>query len=435
MKNEKPDNIDNINIRSEEIDEILGRSPNWIVRRGITSIALIIMLLITGSWFFRYPDKINSTIVVTTTNVPASIISKTSARIAKLFVCDKQKVVKGDIIALLENTADFTNVLEVSVKLDSLKNFIGNYKTTVICDFSGNYSLGDLQSYFSTFRNSYNDYLDFIASDYYTSKAILLQQRIAHYNSAFKKLGEQEDVSKMEYDLSSKQFVRDSALYGQQVIPQSEFDKTKSNLLQDKYSWLSSGTSIDNALIEAGVTGQTLLELKKEYSDKTKEYEQALSLSYDNLVAQIKLWEQAYLLKAPAAGQVTFTKYWSENQNVITGDKICTVVPEGEESVSARLTLPIAGSGKVKAGQRVNIKFSNYPYMEYGTVTGIVKAISLVSADDTYTVDVDLPDGLLTNYGKQLAYRPEMQGTAEIITEDLRLIERLVMPLRYLAEK
>jgi HlyD family secretion protein len=239
----------------------------------------------------------------------------------------------------------------------------------------------------------------------------------------------------MEYDLSSKQFVRDSNLYGQQVIPQSELDKTKSTLLQNKYSWLTSGTSIDNALIESGATGQTLLELKKEYTDKKKEYEQALSLSYDNLVAQIKLWEQSYLLKAPATGQVTFTKFWSENQNVVAGDKICTVVPEGESSISARVTLPIAGSGKVKEGQKVNIKFDNYPYMEYGTVTGMVKAISLVPSEDTYIVDVDLPDGLQTSYGKQLAYKPEMQGTAEIITEDLRLIERLVMPLKYLAEK
>jgi multidrug resistance efflux pump len=426
---------DNINIRSEEIDEILGRTPNWIVRRGITAIAVIVLLLFAGSWFFRYPDKINSTIVITTTNIPASIVAKTSARITKIFVADKQEVAEGDIIALLENTADYKDVLCISEKLDSLKSFVGNYKTIVTCDFSGNYTLGDLQSHFSTFRNSYKDYLDFIASDYYTAKANLLQQRITQYGSVYKKLDEQEDISKMEYDLSNKQFVRDSNLYGQQVIPQSELDKTKSALLQDKYSWLTSGASIDNALIEAGVTGQTLLELKKEYNDKKKEYEQTLSLSYDNLVAQIKLWEQTYLLKAPADGQVTFTKYWSENQNVIAGDKICTVVPEGESSVSARVTLPIAGSGKVKAGQRVNIKFDNYPFMEYGTVTGIVKAISLVPADDTYIVEVDLPDGLLTNYGKQLSYKPEMQGTAEIITEDLRLIERLVMPLRYLAEK
>jgi multidrug resistance efflux pump len=435
MENEKPENINNINIRSEEIDEILGRSPNWIVRRGITSVALVFLLLLFGSWFFRYPDKINSTIVVTSSNIPANIISKTSARIAKIFVADKQEVDEGDIIALLENTAVYTNVLEVSLKLDSLKKFIGNYQTAVECDFSGNYTLGDLQSYFSTFRNNYNEYLDFIASDYYTSKASLLQQRIMQYNSVYKKLGEQEDISKMEYDLSSKQFARDSSLYRQEVIPQSEFDKTKGALLQDKYNWLTSGTSIDNAMIEAGVTGQTLLELKKEYNDKKKEYEQALSLSYDNLVAQLKLWEQSFLLKAPVSGQVTFAKFWSENQNVVAGDKICTIVPEGESNVSARVTLPIAGSGKVKEGQKVNMKFDNYPYMEYGTVTGTVKAISLVPADDTYTVEVDLPEGLQTSYGKKLAYKPEMKGTAEIITEDLRLIERLVMPLKYLLEK
>jgi len=35
-----------------------------------------------------------------------------------------------------------------------------------------------------------------------------------------------------------------------------------------------------------------------------------------------------------------------------------------------------------------------------------------------------------TNYGKTLPVTREMSGQAEIITEDLRLIERLLQPLK-----
>jgi HlyD family secretion protein len=35
----------------------------------------------------------------------------------------------------------------------------------------------------------------------------------------------------------------------------------------------------------------------------------------------------------------------------------------------------------------------------------------------------------VTNYKKELPFNQEMQGTAEIITKDRRLIERLVEPL------
>ena len=41
-----------------------------------------------------------------------------------------------------------------------------------------------------------------------------------------------------------------------------------------------------------------------------------------------------------------------------------------------------------------------------------------------YIVDVTLPEKLITSYNKEIIFKQEMRGTAEIITEDLRLIER-----------
>lgn len=92
--------------------------------------------------------------------------------------------------------------------------------------------------------------------------------------------------------------------------------------------------------------------------------------------------------------------------------------------------LPLARSGKVKSGQRVLIRFANYPDQEFGLVNGRVAGISLVPAEDNYRVEIELPDGLRTNYGKELPVSQEMQATAEIVTEDLRLIERFFQPLK-----
>jgi HlyD family secretion protein len=111
------------------------------------------------------------------------------------------------------------------------------------------------------------------------------------------------------------------------------------------------------------------------------------------------------------------------------------VVPEKSGSIIGKLLLPIAGSGKVKVGQKVNIKFSNYPHMEYGMVSGIIKSISSVPSDNAYLVEVSLPNGLLTNYKKTLAFNQNMQGNAEIITEDIRVLERVFQPLKALFKK
>ena len=77
------------------------------------------------------------------------------------------------------------------------------------------------------------------------------------------------------------------------------------------------------------------------------------------------------------------------------------------------------------------IRLNNYPDQEFGYVKGIIRSISPVpTAEDNYVVDIDLPKGLKTNYGKELPLTREMKGSAEIITEDMKLIERLLAPLR-----
>jgi len=138
-------------------------------------------------------------------------------------------------------------------------------------------------------------------------------------------------------------------------------------------------------------------------------------------------------LKTPIAGQVTFTNFWSINQFVSAGNVVFNVVPENEREIIGKATIPIAGAGKVEVGQRVNIKLDNYPYMEYGLLEGKITNISMVPVTTEkggyYTAEIKLINNLVTNYKKALPFNQEMQGNAEIITKDRRLIERLVEPL------
>jgi HlyD family secretion protein len=112
---------------------------------------------------------------------------------------------------------------------------------------------------------------------------------------------------------------------------------------------------------------------------------------------------------------------------------VFNVVPENEQKIIGKATVPIAGAGKVEVGQGVNIKLDNYPYMEYGLLVGKITNISMVPVSTEkggyYTAEIELVNNLVTNYNKELPFNQEMQGNAEIITKDRRLIERLVEPL------
>ncbi|MBP1618668.1 MAG: hypothetical protein H6Q14_2495 [Bacteroidetes bacterium] len=105
------------------------------------------------------------------------------------------------------------------------------------------------------------------------------------------------------------------------------------------------------------------------------------------LIASVQSWKKNYMLVAPTAGRVSFLKFWQTNQLVEANGKVFSVVPDRSGELLGKAELLSASLGKIKAGQRVNIKLDNYPYLEYGVVVGRVEAISLLPDEDgKYTV-------------------------------------------------
>jgi HlyD family secretion protein len=108
--------------------------------------------------------------------------------------------------------------------------------------------------------------------------------------------------------------------------------------------------------------------------------------------------------------------------------------------VVGKILLPQQGAGKVKVGQTVNVKLDNFPYLEYGMVKVCIRNISMVPVQvdentKAYMLEVEFPENLETTYGKELTFSQEMTGTAEIITEDLRLLDKFINPIKAVIKK
>ena len=126
---------------------------------------------------------------------------------------------------------------------------------------------------------------------------------------------------------------------------------------------------------------------------------------------------------------------WSRNQNVKAGETVFTIQPSDSSRLLGKALLPLQGSGKVHVGQRVHIRLNNYPDQEFGYVKGQVASISPAPTEEgMYIVEISLPDGMQTNYGKQLPVSRELKGTADIILADKNVLERLLVPLRKVVE-
>ena len=148
------------------------------------------------------------------------------------------------------------------------------------------------------------------------------------------------------------------------------------------------------------------------------------------LSGKLALWERTYVLRAPIAGKVSLSQFWTDSQFIRTGDDVMAIVPANSRDPIGRVSLPINRAGSVQIGQAVFIGLDNYPGEQFGLVRGRIIAISPVPLAGRYAVDVALVDGLATTSGRRLAYQQEMQGQAEIVVEDLRVIDRIFYQFR-----
>lgn len=417
-------------LRSEEFQEVLGDIPPWILRWGITILSIIVVIILVGSSIFKYPDIISSSMTLTGTTPPAAIVAKVSGKLTELNIKDNQIVKAGDYLAVIDNSAKTKDILLLKKYLITLNNLIDTIQTLPPKEIS----LGSVQNIYSSFYITLSDYLQFKQQDYYLKKIDLMGDRIKRNEVYYNNMLRQKTIIEEQLMLTKLQYDRDSTLNKKGVLSNEEFEKSQNQYLQARLSFENMSSTLENMQIQIAQMRESLLDVDNQYTEKKNTLETQIRTYVTQLLAEIQTWEISNVLVAPVDGKVTFTTYWVTNQNITVGDEIFNIVPTDKGEIIGKASLPIARSGKVKIGQKVNIRFENFPDNEFGIVRGIVQNISLVPSrgknGDNYIVEIKLPEGLSTTYNKELAYLPQMQAQAEIITEDISLLERFFMPIR-----
>ncbi|WP_162789300.1 HlyD family secretion protein [Flavobacterium fluviale] len=176
----------------------------------------------------------------------------------------------------------------------------------------------------------------------------------------------------------------------------------------------------------------TLTNESKEYTNLENNRIQAFHL----LKESIDDWELNYVLKSSIHGKVNFLDIWFKNQTVNIGDNVFSIIPTSNTIYIGKLKAKALNSGKIKIGQLVNIKLNDFPHREFGMLKGQIKNISLIpDKEGNQLIDISLSNGLKTTSNKKILFKQEMQGNADNITEDLRLIERLLYQFKDLFKR
>jgi len=416
---------------SDPVKEIMGNPPKKILRWGTTILFLIFVLFILFAWLIRYPDTIPAQIEITTINPPITLVTKITGRIKSLYVKEKEKVSCGQIIAVMETTASIRDVKLLKHTIDTIKKPEVLF-SHILPEFS---ELGELQSYYAIFLRNLSDLNNYNVNDFYGTKIKSLTDEINGIQEYIDKLIVKENLNSQNQKIEANKYKRDSLLFADKVIPESDFEKSHQSLIRINIEQQQVRLDQSAKSIEMAEKRQLLQDYRINRIEEREKLISILEESFRNLKSQITIWENSYLLVSPIDGIVSFTRFWSANQSVIKDESVFSIVPIESGNFLGRINLTMVRSGKVKIGQQVNIKLSSFPYLEYGMVRGVVKSKSLVPASDAYIIEIDLPNGLVTLYGKKLEFAQNMQGTAEIITEDIHLLQKIINPFRYIISK
>lgn len=418
-----------IELRSEEVQEILTKVPHWMIRWGNVVILTVLLSLLVMSWVVKYPDIVTSEITITTQIPPQRLITKSSGRIEKIFIKNGETVSANTALAVIENTARYQDVFLLKSIIDTLKID----KSFIRFPFESlpSMQLGEIEGPFAVFEKDFIAYSLNRKLQPYKVEGAAQNYEVIEIKERLNLLQQQKQISETEILLKKKELDRYKKLYDKGIISTQEWETKNLDYLQIEKNLRGLSSSISQMKSSLNDLNKNSKSTKiNETKDDVSLFRNAIQ-SYNQLKKAIADWELAYVLRSSISGEVSFMQVWTENQTITAGDNVFSIIPKESDNYIGKIKAKAQNSGKIKIGQNVNIRLANYPDREFGVIRGKIQSISLTpDKEGNILIDVSLPNKLETSYHKKITFRQEMSGTADIITQDLRLMERLLYQFR-----
>lgn len=420
--------LDHIHLRSEQVNEVLENPPHWLIRWGSTVLCLLIVMLFVMACIIRYPEFVDAPIIISSQNPPEKLEATINSKIEKIFVADQSTVKKDQVILVLESNASYHDVMQLKAMVEKLSpDHMLDFPLTAATAFK----LGEIQDDYTAFAKAIQEELLFSKLKPYDAEGVLAGRNIRDYQNRIVIMKQQYALEENKLQLTETNFKKSELLKAKGVISTLELETEKMKLLEQRKNYKNIQLSL--AQLEESILGfknqQTNVTINKS-KDRTN-FSTGSLLMLEKLRKSIRQWERAYLLRSSIDGKVSYLKYLSASQFVKAGTTLLSILPDNRTRIVGQMHIAAQNQGKIKPDQSVLIKLDNYRYQEFGMARGVVKSLSFTPDEDgKYYLEVVLPAGLKTSYGKQISFDQELTGQASIVTEKMSLAERILNQLR-----
>lgn len=426
-----PETNEHIELRSDDVQEIMSHVPNWMIRWGITLIFGLIALFIFISWFIQYPDTINGSISISTKKPLIRIVCKSSGELIDLAFKDGESVTSESTIARIKNNFS----IEAKNYLELLCDEIKSPKDIMLINFSDEKIVfGSLQTEYSELKSLILEYQSFVKNNSTNIRIHAIREQIENYSILRSICYQQLSTAKKELENAKKKYASDEELYAKKVISKVQLYEEEKKLIQTEnnlgnYKKESVQNSITITNLEQELKG-LVQDKKKQESD----FINKINISVSNIRNSLMTWGEEYKITAPFDGTLAYLESLNEFQFIEAGKPLFAVVPINQDFIGY-IDVPKSGYGKIKIGQKVQIEIDKYPSYEFGRLEGTVSSIALLAKESVYRIGFKLKNGMTSSYNRKFEYTPEMTGNADIITDDVRLLTRIFNKFRKVLDK
>ncbi len=428
MKN----NPEDIELRSEEVQEILGTPPGWMARWGTTLAFITFIALAWAAYWIKYPDIIKAEITITTEDPPHTINSRAPGdKVSDILVANNDSVGVGEVLLVFESPDD-ASYIDVMILYDQLL-FFKDVSESALLNFEPQKDLrlgsGELSQAFFDFQKSQIDYRLSLQPAGSRSQS---ENRVAQLRSGISAQEQLKMKLAKEIDYAYRRVDRDKQRYAEGKIAFELYRTSQENLTSLEREMQGAISNIKGMEFMINAIQREQSNERKDISTLQQEAAIRMKEQFSRLKNMVEQWCNRYLVTSPIHGTVMYSQENLREQYVISRvSPIFIIVPPDSTETIGKANLPIEGSGKVRPGQRVVVKLNSYPFPDFGAMVGKVKWKARAPINESeIPIEVTFPDGLMTNSGEKIETSRELKGEAQIITENKSLIDWVTQGFR-----
>lgn len=399
-------------------EELFGSFFSGKTRRVFPFLLIFFSLIIFLAWLIRYPDVISIRVMIRQEQGVHRYFAAAPGRIGGVVAENDQALDSGAVLIAWEHSGSWQDVLALGALHEPLT------KAEILR--VDRLSLGSLEGDWVLARAAWESWQAAGQTARAAALAAPIGRQLAQLEQMEGSLRQKAEILAREVELAETTLKRYQRLAVEKTTSEESLAKAEAAWLEKKAQAESVGLEFRQVSLRKEDLEKELLTYSLADSEAWRDKKAQWQTAWGLLMARQEEWVQRHLLMAGQAGRIVFSRPLQAGQWVDEGEPLLALRSEEDDTAYvAKGWLPAANAGRVKPGSEVQLRLDAFPYEEFGAVKGRLSGMSPLAENESYLVEIEIPDSLITVTGRRLSTGPEAPATARILTSRKRLLTRV----------